>query len=86
MRSISRAASLGSLASMTDNLLRLPLLWGFLAYLGVYALIQEGIFRHPMVERYLTSHPVEHITTALFLVGLAALAMKLVELIFEVSI
>ena len=73
----------GRLTSLTDQLLRLPLLWGALAYLGLYALIHEGVFRHPLVERYLTRHPVEHVTTALFLVGLAALAMKLVDLVFQ---
>ena len=71
------------LTSLTDNLLRLPLLWGALAYLGVYALIHEGVLRHPLVERYLTSHPVEHVTTALFLVGLAALGMKLFDVVFQ---
>ena len=63
--------------SISQSILRTPLIWGGLACLGFYALLGKSTLHHPLVVRYFESHPVEYITTALFFVGLAALAMKL---------
>lgn len=63
--------------SITDWIVRLPLLWGGVACLGFYALVSQGVIGHPLVVRYVASHPVEYITCGLFFIGLASLAMRL---------
>jgi biopolymer transport protein ExbB/TolQ len=67
-------------ASFAEWVLRLPLLWGGVACLGFYALLNRGVIESPLVTRYFASHPVEYITCALFFVGLAALVMRLLNL------
>ena len=66
-------------------LLRLPVLWGTGASVAFYMLIDRGVVQHGLVRRYFASHPVETITTVLFFVGMAALAIKAVQLAIEFS-
>ena len=70
---------------MSQSIFRMPVIWGGLAYLGFYALINLGVFASPEVDRYFNSHLVEHITTLLFFVGLAALMIKACDLMVEFS-
>src|SRR5439155_15674705 len=41
---------------------------------------------HPLVRRYFAGHPINMIETALFFIGLAALLIKLLELLGEFSV
>ena len=66
--------------NIVSALFRSPILWGGLATAVFYALIRKGLIAGEFVERYFASHPVEYVATAMFLVALAALAIKLVEL------
>ncbi len=64
---------------------RSPVLWGGTAAVGFYGLIHSGVVDHALVTRYCASHPVEYITTAMFFVGLAALAIRSVEALVQRS-
>jgi biopolymer transport protein ExbB/TolQ len=64
-------------------LLRMPLLWGGIVFVGFYSLIDQGLLQNSLVRRYFASHPVEYITAGLFFVGLAAVAIKAVEVAFQ---
>ena len=59
---------------------RSPILWGGLATVVFYALIRKGLIGGEFVERYFASHPVEYVATTMFLVAMAALAIKLLDL------
>ena len=54
-----------------------PILMGLALTVGFYALIAVGLLNTPYVQRYFCSHPLEYVTTALFLVGMTILGMKL---------
>jgi len=57
-----------------------PILWGILASSGFYALVHADLPSGRFVERYFASHPVEYVTATMFFIGLAALAIKLVDI------
>lgn len=63
-------------SSLTQNILRHPLVWGGLASLAFYAIIRRGFVTSEFVHRYFASHPVEYVITILFFVGVAALVIK----------
>jgi biopolymer transport protein ExbB/TolQ len=56
-----------------------PFLWGSLACCVFYGLLFYEVLQSKFVERYFASHPVEYAATIMFLLGLAALAIKAVE-------
>jgi biopolymer transport protein ExbB/TolQ len=58
-----------------------PLALGLAATAGFYALIYRGPLEHPLVLRYFAGHPINMIETGLFFVGLAALVLKLFDLL-----
>jgi uncharacterized membrane protein YgcG len=60
--------------------LRNPLLWGAAATAGFYAAIDAGLLEHPLVGRYLAGHWAAYICVGMFFIGLAALAIKGLEL------
>lgn len=62
------------------SLLRMPVLWGGLATAGFYSLVHFEVLQGEMIERYFASHPVEYVSAALFFVGLAALAIKWLDI------
>jgi biopolymer transport protein ExbB/TolQ len=68
------------ISSFCDWLLRLPLLWGCLAYLGFEVLLSSSFFNSPLLVRYCIGHPVERIEVALGFIGLAALIIRLLWL------
>ncbi len=69
--------------SFAAAIVRWPVLWGSLASMGFYALVQKGVLRGEFVHRYFASHPVEYIAMTMFFVGLAALAIKAVDLVIQ---
>lgn len=58
---------------------RSPVLWGCLASAGFYGLILGGLLTHWLIERYCAGHPVEYITMTMFFVGMAALALRAID-------
>jgi hypothetical protein len=63
----------------TRAILGSPILWGLLASVGFYALIRGGTLDFPMVQRYFAHHPVEYMETVMFMIGMAALVLKLID-------
>ncbi len=61
--------------------------WSVLAGLAVtvvvYLLVLRGPLHHDLAVRYLTSHPVSYCATAMFFIGLVALASKLRQVMRE---
>jgi biopolymer transport protein ExbB/TolQ len=60
-----------------------PLIWGVAAWVGFYVLIHQGWIRNELVLRYVAQHEIEYIEMALFFVGLAALALKLLSVLAQ---
>ena len=67
--------------------MRWPLLWGGLASLGFYAVVNSAqraghiaSGSESFIGRYFASHPVEYITTTMFFVGIAAVSLKFFSL------
>lgn len=58
-----------------------PILWGVVATIGFYGLIHFGIVTDELLVRYVASHPMEYITTTMFFVGLASLALKALDVL-----
>lgn len=63
-----------------------PLVLGLAATIGFYGLLYRGPLHHPLLLRYFAGHPINMIETALFFIGLAALLLKLFELLGEFSV
>ncbi len=63
-----------------------PLILGLGATAGFYALVYRGPLNHKLVLRYFAGHPINMIETALFFIGLAALIIKLFELLGEFAV
>lgn len=56
-----------------------PLFWGLGLCFGLYALHQFGIIKGQLFHRYCGSHPVQYVEVALFCIGVAAIAIKLLN-------
>ncbi len=63
--------------------MRSPLVWGILACAAFYGLIFGGPLDLPVMHRYFTHHPVEYGETLLFSVGMAALMLRLADVITQ---
>ena len=50
------------------------------------ACVYRGPLHHQLVMRYFAGHPINMIETALFFIGLAALVIKLLELLGEFGV
>jgi biopolymer transport protein ExbB/TolQ len=81
---VAQSENRSSLGSMLGSL-AWPLVLGLAATAGFYALTFRGPLHHPLIIRYFAGHPINMIETALFFVGLAALMLKVVELLGEFS-
>lgn len=68
------------IASFSDWLLRSPLVWGGLAWMLLYAVLQQHWIDSPLLERYLLSHWIEKATAFAFCVAMAALALRALSL------
>jgi hypothetical protein len=64
---------------LIDGAGRSPLVWGSLAGGGFFALVHTGLLGDYFFQRYCAGHPVEYVETMLFFVGLAALAIKALD-------
>ncbi|NDC54921.1 MAG: hypothetical protein EBZ74_11760 [Planctomycetia bacterium] len=62
--------------TLSSLLLRSPIVWGGALAFSFFALIHGGVITDANVIRYLAGHWVEYVETAMFCVGLAALAIK----------
>lgn len=58
-----------------------PIFWGVLGSAGFYSLVHWGPLGTPFINRYFTHHPVEYAETVLFAIGLAALLIRLIEVV-----
>lgn len=59
---------------------RSPLLWGSLASVGFFALLNLSLPGSAFFQRYCAGHPVEYVETIMFFVGMAALGIKALDL------
>ena len=66
---------------LSSRLLRSPLLWGAAISFLFFALIHGGVITDANVIRYLAGHWVEYVEVVMFGVGLAALAIKWLDLV-----
>lgn len=62
---------------------RSPILWGSLATAAFYGLIRADVLTGQFVHRYFANHPVEYAATTMFFIGLAVLALKIVEMLAQ---
>ena len=60
-----------------------PILWGALASAAFYGLIRADLLTGQFVQRYFASHPVEYVATTMFFIGLAVLALKIVDMLAQ---
>jgi biopolymer transport protein ExbB/TolQ len=58
-----------------------PFLWGAAGSAIFYLLIAKTPLGVPLAKRYFTHHPVEYMLTIMFAVGLAALVLKMVDVL-----
>ena len=71
---------------MNDNqrhsasLLRSPVLWGGVAYAIFHGLWSQGVITNAFILRYCAQHPVEYVETGMFMLGLAALVLKWLDI------
>ena len=69
--------------SVSLAIMKWPVLWGGVVTAAFYMAISAGHLQHPLITRYFASHPVEYIATTMFFVGLAALLIKFLILLFQ---
>jgi len=63
------------------GVVRSPFVWGVLASVWFYKMIDSGALSGETIERYFASHPVEYAATTMFLIALAALVIKAVDMV-----
>ncbi len=61
--------------------LRHPLLWGGIATVLFYVTLDAGLVTDPLALRYLTGHWAAYVCTTMFLVGIAAVVIKAIDLV-----
>ncbi len=71
---------------LSSRLLRSPLLWGAAISFLFFALIHGRVITDATVIRYLAGHWVEYVEVVMFGVGLAALAIKWLDLVRQRSV
>jgi biopolymer transport protein ExbB/TolQ len=71
---------------LSSRLLRSPLLWGSAISFLFFALIHGRVITDATVIRYLAGHWVEYVEVVMFGVGLAALAIKWLDLVRQRSV
>jgi biopolymer transport protein ExbB/TolQ len=62
---------------------RQPLLWGVVVGSWFYALLYQGVIDSPRLWRYMAGHWVEVVEGALFFIGMAALVIRLIDIISQ---
>ena len=66
--------------SISEWLLRQPLVWGGLACLAFYAMVVRVAPESSLLQRYFAGHPVEYATATLFFVGAAVFPLDLLNM------
>lgn len=61
------------------NSLGWPVVIGLTLYTGLFILIRKEVITHALLIRYLESHPVSYVATAMFCVGMAALILMAID-------
>jgi biopolymer transport protein ExbB/TolQ len=74
------------MTAVLEWILRLPLVWGGVACLAFYALLNQKIIDSPLLEQYCARHEIEIIEVSVFFVGMAALMMRLAGLVGQFSV
>jgi biopolymer transport protein ExbB/TolQ len=64
-------------------ILRQPLVWGVIICANFFALLHQGVIVSPLLSRYCAGHPIEIIEMTVFFVGLAALVLRLIQVLGE---
>jgi biopolymer transport protein ExbB/TolQ len=62
---------------------RQPLLWGVVVGAWFYALLYQGVIDSPRLWRYMAGHPVEVVEGAFFFIGMAALIIRLIDIVSQ---
>jgi len=78
-----RTGKVSSIQRLIDSASRSPLVWGSLAGAGFFALVHADALGSYFFQRYCAGHPVEYVETLLFFVGLAALAIKALDVVAQ---
>jgi len=78
-----RTGTVSSIQRLIDSVSRSPLVWGSLAGAGFFALVHGDALGSYFFQRYCAGHPVEYVETLLFFVGLAALAIKALDVVAQ---
>jgi hypothetical protein len=73
----------GLIQRIRNTVLRSSILWGVLASIVFFRVINSESLGNQFLQRYCAGHPVEYIETAFFFVGLAVLLLKLVDAAFQ---
>jgi len=64
---------------LPQALAKSPILWGGILCCVFYGPFFLGVVESEFVDRYFASHPVEYVTAIMFFVGMAALAIKAID-------
>ena len=73
------------ITKLFQTITKSPVLWGVLGTSAFYFLVHAGPLGVPFVQRYFTHHPVEYIETVMFAIGLAALLLRLSDVVGQLA-
>lgn len=85
MRAVTKLKHRAGFVAVLLETIGWPLVWGTAASVAFYYLIHAKLLTHPLCVRYAASHPVEYVEVWLFFVGLAAILMKLLDVVNQFS-
>jgi len=66
---------------LARSAMRHPLLWGAVATAGFYLALDSGVVEQPLLARYFAGHWAAYVSTTMFLVAMAALVVKAMDLV-----
>jgi len=78
---LTKESAVNALNHLSRTVMRSPIVWGGLACAAFYGLIFGGPLDLEVTHRYFTHHPVEYGETMLFAVGMAALMLRLADVV-----
>jgi len=68
---------------VAEWLVQQPLIWGGILCANFFALLYQGVIDSPLLERYCAGHPIEIIELTVFFIGIAALGLRLVDVVVQ---
>lgn len=77
---------MSKIASYSEWLLKSSLLWGGLAWLAFWVLLEQKWIGNATLDRYLLGHWIEQVTACLFFIAIAALVIKAVGLLPQMMV